>query len=140
VEALHERDKRLSALQARLEAGLDEMGLPVFGRGAPRVANTVYFSAPGIDGETVVGKLDRAGFAISSGSACSSATGGAKASPTLLAMGVDTITARGAMRVSLGRDTTAGDVDAFLNALQAVLNELKALDSIAQSDLWRTAC
>jgi cysteine desulfurase len=64
---------RLRVLRERLESGLAELGVRIFGGEAGRLPNTTYFAAPGIDGETLVGKLDRAGFAVASGAACSSA-------------------------------------------------------------------
>jgi len=78
-----------------LEKGLAEQGATIFGLGAERLPNTVYFSLPGIDGETLVGKLDRAGFAVASGAACSSAK--PEPSHVLMAMGVEPALARGAI-------------------------------------------
>ena len=55
-------------------AWLGALGARIFSAAAPRLPNTVFFAVPDIDGETLVGKLDRAGFACASGSACSSQT------------------------------------------------------------------
>ena len=73
--------------------------------------------------------LDAAGFAIASGAACSS--GSAQASATLLAMGVDNDLGRGAVRVSLGKDTTGEQVQMFLQALQGELARLRGLAAMA---------
>lgn len=97
--------------------------------GAERLPNTVFFALEGLDGETLVGKLDRAGHAVASGSACSSAN--PEPSHTLLAMGVEPTVARGAVRVSLGRDTTAADVDAFLATLGVLAAELRQMTALA---------
>jgi cysteine desulfurase len=110
-------------LRDRLEAALDVMAASIFGRAAERLANTSYFAFEHLDGETLVGKLDRAGYAVASGSACSSAQ--PEASHVLSAMGVAPELARGAVRVSLGPDTTAAEIDGFLSALQATLKELE---------------
>jgi cysteine desulfurase len=128
---VHQVDEanRLAALRDELEAALREHGAVVFSAGAQRLPNTVFFAVDGVDGETLVARLDRAGFACASGSACSSAN--PEPSHTLLAMGVAPETARAAVRVSLGRDTTAEDVRRFAATLTAVLNELKNLTAMA---------
>ena len=87
----------------------------IFARQAPRLPNTVQLAVAGIDGETLLMQLDRAGIAVSSGSACSS--GNNEPSHVLLAMGVESDVARGAIRISLGCDTTQQDVDAVLNQI-----------------------
>jgi cysteine desulfurase len=63
---------RLTGLRDMLEQGLAKLETVVFSRNAPRLPNTVFFAVAGIDGETLVAQLDRAGFAVASGSACSS--------------------------------------------------------------------
>lgn len=114
-----ELDARAShglALRERLEAGLSGLpGIVVFGADRERLPNTCQFSVPGFDGEALLMALDRQGMAVSSGSACASGSG--EPSHVLLAMGVDEQTARGAIRVSLGKDNTAEEIDAFLKAL-----------------------
>jgi cysteine desulfurase len=129
VRRLADEAVRLVALRARLDAGLAALGMRIFSAGAPRLPNTVFFAAQGLDGETLVAKLDRAGFACASGSACSSAH--PEPSHTLLAMGVDPTMARAAVRVSMGRDTRATDVEDFLAALVRTVNELNSLTAVA---------
>ncbi|WP_211163601.1 cysteine desulfurase family protein [Azoarcus taiwanensis] len=121
--------QRLGRLRERLEAHIGNSGARVFSNGAPRLPNTSFFAVPGIDGETLVAKLDRAGFACASGSACSSAN--PEPSHTLLAMGVDPVIARNAVRISLGRDTTEDDIERFAAAFELVVAELKNLTAIA---------
>ena len=121
--------QRLAQLRAELEDQLLAQGAVVFARAAERLPNTVFFAFDNIDGETLVGKLDRAGFACASGSACSSAQ--PEPSHTLLAMGVDPLVARGAVRVSLGRDSTAQEVGRFVGVLARVVDDLNKLASIA---------
>jgi cysteine desulfurase len=120
---------RLMALRETLESGLAEQGAVIFGRTAERLPNTVFFALPGIEGETLVGKLDRAGFAIASGSACSSVN--PEPSHVLLAMGVAPEMARGAVRVSLGRETTEQEVRGFLLALAETVFQLRRLAVLA---------
>lgn len=121
--------QRLAQLRAELEAQLLAQGAVVFARAAERLPNTVFFAFDNIDGETLVAKLDRAGFACASGSACSSAQ--PEPSHTLLAMGVDPLLARGAVRVSLGRDSTAQELSRFVGVLARVVDDLNKLASIA---------
>ncbi|MDR1709401.1 MAG: cysteine desulfurase [Candidatus Accumulibacter sp.] len=126
---LPERTAQLLPLRQRLEEGVRALGAAVFGGEAPRLPNTVYFAFPGIDGETLVGKLDEAGYALSSGSACSSAHAGP--SRTLTAMGVEETLARGALRASLGAGNTAEEVEGFLAALAGALGKLRQLAAVA---------
>jgi cysteine desulfurase len=121
--------QRLEAMRARLERGLHEMGAVIFGEEAPRVANTSYFAFKGIVGETLVIELDKAGWAVAPGAACSSAN--PEPSATLLAMGVDPELARGAVRFSLGAGNTIEQVDGFLRALKAVVTRLRSLTAMA---------
>ena len=120
---------RLAGLREQLERELREKGAVIFGAGASRVPNTSYFSFPGIEGETLVIELDNAGFAVASGAACSSTS--TEPSATLLAMGVTPEVARGAVRLSLGKDNTADEVAAFLRALENVLAKLKRMTAMA---------
>ncbi|HJV26397.1 MAG TPA: cysteine desulfurase family protein [Aromatoleum sp.] len=120
---------RLAELRHRLEAALAERDVRIFSAGARRLPNTVFFAIDGIDGETLVAKLDRAGFACASGSACSSAN--PEPSHTLLAMGVEPEVARGAVRVSLGRDTRTEDVEQFVGCLGRLISELSNLAAVA---------
>ncbi|WP_332674944.1 cysteine desulfurase family protein [Aromatoleum sp.] len=121
--------RRLAGLREQLEAGLVAHAMKIFSAGAPRLPNTVFFAAEGFDGETLVAKLDRAGYACASGSACSSAN--PEPSHTLLAMGVERDVARGAVRVSLGRDTQQGDVEGFLGTFGRLMQELNNLTAVS---------
>jgi cysteine desulfurase len=120
---------RLQALRDRLEEGLVPLGVRLFGTGAERLPNTVYFSVPDMDGETLVAQLDRAGFAVASGAACSSAN--PEPSHVLRAMGVEPDLARGALRVSLGVSNTIEQVDDFLHALRTTVLKLQRLTAVA---------
>ncbi len=120
---------RLTVLRDRIEAAAPLWGARVFSAAASRLPNTTFFAIEGIDGETLVGKLDRAGFACASGSACSSAN--PEPSHVLLAMGVAPELARGAVRVSLGRDTTTDEVERFIVTFGRIVDELKNLAAMA---------
>ncbi len=121
--------QRQEAMRARLETGLHEMGAVIFGEDAPRIPNTSYFAFKGILGETLVIELDKAGYAVAPGAACSSAN--PEPSATLLAMGVDPELALGAVRFSLGAGNTQQQVEDFLKALKSVVTRLKSLTAMA---------
>ena len=128
VARLEELPRRLGALRDGLEAELRGLGAVIFGEAAERLPNTSYFAIPGIEGETLVVELDRVGFAVASGAACSSAN--PEPSATLLAMGTEPELARGAVRVSLGDLNTPDDVKGFLAALRSTVERLKGLAAL----------
>ena len=86
-----------------------------------RLPHLVTFSCLYVDGEALVTELDRRGFGIASGSACTAST--LTPSHVLEAMGVLT---HGNVRLSLQRDTTRADVDAFCDALPGVVAEIRS--------------
>ncbi len=108
---------RLGGLRERLEAGLREIDsdVAIFGAETERLSNTVSFAFQGVSAETALISLDLAGFAVSSGSACSS--GKVKTSHVLEAMGVKPDISRGMLRASLGWSTKDADIESFLEAL-----------------------
>lgn len=108
------------AIEQRLSAALPE--LTIFSARAPRLANTSALALPGAPAATLLIGLDLEGFAVSSGSACSS--GKVKASHVLAAMGVAPDMASGVIRVSLGRETSAADVSEFADAFVRVASRI----------------
>ena len=130
--AVQRRDalaQHLLQLRQQVECGLLGLGAVLFGQVAERLPNTVYFAIPEIDGETLVGHLDRAGYAVASGAACSSAN--PEPSHVLRAMGVAPDLARGAVRISLGRGNSEAQVAAFLASVQATVTRLQRLTAMA---------
>lgn len=115
---------RLGTMRARLEDGIRAVAndAVIFSERAPRLPNTTYFSAPGVSAETAVIAFDLEGIAISSGSACSS--GKVAASGTLNAMRVAPELIKGAMRVSMGWNTSDADVTQFLSVWSKVYTSL----------------
>lgn len=125
ITGMAARNATLAALRDRLESGLTQLGAQIFASRAERLPNTSYFAFDGFDGETLVTRLDRAGFAVAAGAACSSAN--PAPSHVLLAMDVPSSLARGAVRVSLGAANTRQQVDDFLAALKNTLSQLGGL-------------
>ena len=110
--ALRPVEKLRNILEESIEAAAE---VTIFvGQGAVRLPNTSCLAVPGWKGETQVMQMDLAGFAISAGSACSS--GKIRESRVLRAMGHDAETARSAIRVSLGPQTTEDEVARFCEA------------------------
>ena len=109
-------------LENAIEAGAPDTIFP--GREGERLPNTSCFATPGWKGETQVMQMDLAGFAISAGSACSS--GKVRASRVLRAMGYDDDVAGGAIRVSLGPQTTEDEVRRFAEAWLAKRHKFAA--------------
>lgn len=105
--------ERVSEIRNILESALEAFAPQTnfVGKGGRRLPNTSCIAVPGWPSDTQVMQLDLAGFAVSAGSACSS--GKVRASRVLAAMGFDAATAGGAIRVSLGPDTTRQEVEAF---------------------------
>ena len=121
-------DMHTDNLRQHLEFGLGKLNAVIFGHNGLRIPNTSFFAFPNLDGETLVTALDRVGFAVASGSACSSDSD--KPSHVLLAMGVDEDLARGAIRVSFGMNNTLDQVQHFLKALEREVTRLRNLTAI----------
>lgn len=129
TQSLSDFGAKTESLRNQLEAGLASLDAVIFGQQAKRLPNTSFFAFNNIDGETLVTALDKLGFAVASGSACSSASG--EPSHVLLAMGADADTARGAIRVSFNANNTATQVNEFLIALKRALQELRQMTAVA---------
>ena len=112
-----------------LEKELKKLGAVIFANEVERLGNTTFFAFNNIDGSTLLTALDRKGYAIASGSACSSNSG--EPSHVLLAMGVNEELAQGALRVSLGINTKENEVKEFLQSLKIEVNRLKQLTAMA---------
>jgi cysteine desulfurase len=119
-----ERDEvnaRQSVLIDRLRAGVSQIpDTEVVGDPVERLPHLVTFSFLYVDGEAIVTELDRRGFSVASGSACTAST--LEPSHVLAAMGALT---HGNLRVSLGRDTTEDDIDRLLAALPEIVARIR---------------
>lgn len=110
---------RVTALGARLEAGLAGLGATINGAAASRVGGTINAGFAPARGESIVIALDIAGIAVSTGAACTS--GSTKPSEVLRALGQSAADARGAVRFSLGAPTTAAEIERVLAVLPGIL-------------------
>jgi len=127
ARSLPTESERLSALRDRFEnAVLNRIsGSGINGARWNRTPNTSNLYFDGIDGEALVIALDLRGFAVSTGSACSS--GAITPSHVLTALGLSADRARSSLRFSLGRSNTAEQVDALVDALEASVAHLRRI-------------
>jgi cysteine desulfurase len=125
--ALAQDAKRIRALRDKLEEGLLARvpDSSVNGARAPRTPNTTNLLFPGLEGEALVIALDLKGLACSTGAACSS--GALEPSHVLTAIGLPPEDARASLRFSLGRHTTAEDIDFALQVVPAAVAQLREL-------------
>lgn len=116
---------RVRALRDELIAGLHARvrDLRLNGPRDGRLPNIVNVSTPGVDGAALVLSLDRAGVAVSSGSACSS--GAIEPSHVLQAIGLPRDLAASGLRFSLGRTTTLNEVQLAVDAFEVVVERLR---------------
>lgn len=125
---LAERAARMAALRDRLIDGIRSAVPDAVLRGdadpAGRLPGNAHLTFPGCDGDSLLFLLDVAGFAVSTGSAC--AAGVSEPSHVLRAMGLPEVEARGALRFSVGDDTTAAEIDALLAALPDAVARARA--------------
>jgi cysteine desulfurase len=128
--ALDTDHARIEALRDRLQKGLtDAIPFAQINGIGPRLPNTLNIGFGYADSEALLHKLDRAGVAASSGSACASGT--MEPSHVLRAMRVSPLYLQGALRFSLSRETTAAEIDLVLTHLPAIVASVRE-----KSPLW----
>ncbi|HTU41602.1 MAG TPA: aminotransferase class V-fold PLP-dependent enzyme [Candidatus Aquilonibacter sp.] len=122
--------KKISELRDRLERGIlaQVNDAAVNGAGAPRVPNTSNIHFDHIDGEAMVIALDLKGLAVSTGAACSS--GAVEPSHVLIAMGLTRERSRASIRFSLGKQTTAEEIDFALALVPETVARLRELSPV----------
>ena len=124
ADELNERSEKVLLLRKQLEAELKQIPeVCIFAEGVERLPNTVQFGVAGCHGETLLLQLDRAGVAVSSGSACHSQVH--EPSHVLTAMGVASELALTAVRVSLSQYTTNQDIAEFMQAFMKIVMEFR---------------
>ena len=118
---------RMTALRERLIAGVMERvsGTRLNGHPTQRLPGNVNLSFEGVEGEALLLRLDLAGVAASSGSACTS--GALDPSHVLMALGLTEAQAQGSLRLTLGTDTTAEEIDTVLDRLPPIVADLRSM-------------
>lgn len=120
---LPEASERMERLRDKFEKGvLERLPTAKINGSGPRVVNTTNMTFPGLEGETLLTRLDMAGVAASHGSACSS--GALEPSRILLNMGIPRREAESALRFSLSRMTTEADIDQAVETLASILPKI----------------
>lgn len=126
AERLDRERVRVVALRDRLEQSILQNGqCKVLGDHCNRLSNTTSITFEGLEGEAIVHHLDRAGIAVSVGSACSS--GVMEPSHVLRAMQVPANSLHGAIRFSLSHETTAEEINQVVRALSDILARLRGM-------------
>jgi cysteine desulfurase len=132
MDELDAERRRIHFLRDRLEDGLfariDNLRLNGCVDRARRLPNTTNLSFCGVEAESLLMNLDLKGIAASSGSACSS--GRLEPTHVISAMGVDPLQVRSSVRFSLGRATTAEDIDALLQLLPPLVERLRGISPL----------
>jgi len=123
AEKAQEMARLRDEMEARILAEIPDV--TVTAGESPRLPNTSSLVLKGVDGETMLMSLDLKGYAVSTGAACSS--GNPEPSPVLLAMGLSREEAQNSLRVSIGWETTAEEVNGFVEALKVVVARLRSL-------------
>jgi len=129
-EELSERIEHLTRLRDQFELGVEARVADIVfngdrGRRLPHLSNISFRF---IEGEGLLINLDMQGVAVSTGSACSS--GSLEPSPVIRAIGRDDELARGSIRFSLGKDTTAEDIAYVLEVLPRAVENLRRLSPL----------
>jgi cysteine desulfurase len=128
-EELVERAAHEVALRDRILAGVEAIpDVHLNGHPGRRLSNNVHLTVAGVEAESLVLFLDSLGYAIGSGSACSS--GKHKASPVMIAMGRSEREAFSVVRITVGKDNTADEVDGFLVAFSTAVARLRELSPL----------
>ena len=123
---LGQRRRHMSALRDRFEGAVSRIDdVRIHAADVPRLPNTSHLAFFGVSAQSLMIRLDLAGFAVSAGSACSS--GKTEASPTLKAMRISEEEALSCLRVSFGATNTFDEVDAFVDCLEREIAELRRL-------------
>lgn len=129
-QQLPEWQERLAALSRRLLGEVPKRLEHVVMTGHPvdRLPGHVSFCVEFVEGESMLLFLEDEGFAVASGSACTQKT--LKASPVLLAIGLHHGIAQSSLMLTLGKDNTLAEVDAFLDRLPPIVERLRELSPL----------
>ncbi|MFK7839608.1 MAG: cysteine desulfurase family protein [Bdellovibrionales bacterium] len=125
IKELENYQSRLSKLQSTLENGLSKFpNVKIYGQDQNRVCNTTLISISGLSSETLLMNFDLDRIAISNGSACSS--GKVEPSHVLKAMKENDNNAKGALRISMGWNTSEDDITTFLDSFAKIYARMES--------------
>lgn len=130
VAGIPETRPRLETLRDRLVAGVAAR-VPdsrYLGHPSQRLPGNAAFTVRFVEGESMLLQLDAQGIMVSSGSAC--ASGSLEPSHVIMALGLNAEEAHGSIRVSLGRENTQAEVDAFLEAFPPIVEKLRHMSPL----------
>lgn len=129
-EEMVSEEPRLRALKERLREGISQLipDVQFVGHPTDSLPNTLNVAFDGAEGEAIMLYLDLAGVAVSTGSAC--ASGSLDPSHVLLATGQPMECAHGSIRISLGRENTAADVEFMLDVLPDVIGKIRRMSTM----------
>lgn len=131
-DILEERVRHETRLRDIVISGATALpGVRLNGHPEKRLSNSVHLTVEGVEAEGLVLFLDALGFEGGSGSACASASVGHKASPVLLAMGQGEREAFSALRITVGKDNTEEEIEAFLEAFSTAVTRLRELSPLS---------
>ncbi|HPR52627.1 MAG TPA: aminotransferase class V-fold PLP-dependent enzyme [Deltaproteobacteria bacterium] len=123
-------EKRLLGLKQKLREGIEQSipDIRFVGHPTDCLPGTLNVSFDGAEGEAIILYLDLEGIAVSTGSAC--ASGSLDPSHVILATGLPAECAHGSIRISLGRDNTAEDIEYMLEVLPLVIDRIRSMSTV----------
>ena len=128
-EEMEQEAAHAAALRGRIIQGLleDVPDIILTGHPTRRLPNSASFCVAGVEGEALLLDLDQEGFAVSSGSACTS--GVSEPSHVLLALGLPPDIARSSVRITVGRGNTGAEVDRLLEVFPRLVHRLREMSA-----------
>jgi cysteine desulfurase len=128
---MSDESARLSGLKKKLRAGIEKniANIQINGHPGDNLPGTLNVSFSAAEGEAILLYLDLEGIAVSTGSAC--ASGSLDPSHVLMATGVPQEQAHGSIRMSMGRDTTAEDIDYTIETLTRVIKRVRQISTVS---------
>lgn len=129
-QEMESEGKRLLELKNRLRQGIEDKipDIRFVGHPTDCLPGTLNVSFDGAEGEAIILYLDLEGIAVSTGSAC--ASGSLDPSHVILATGLPAECAHGSIRISLGRENTAEDIEYMLDVLPPIMERIRAMSTV----------
>ncbi|MDR3048293.1 MAG: cysteine desulfurase [Elusimicrobiota bacterium] len=130
VDSMAQNSQKIKIIKEKLQDGIIKRipDITINGNSETSISNVLNISFNYIEGESLLAKLDMAGIAVSTGSAC--ASGSSEPSHVLSAMGIDPIAAQGAIRFSFGHHNTEEEIDYVLDVLPKIVEDLRKMSPL----------